>query len=36
MDISSNNWIAMSDKTLMVTIGVFIKHHRLVQNKTLQ
>ena len=36
MDISNNNWIAMSDKALVETIGVFIKHHRLVQNKTQQ
>jgi len=33
-DISDNNWIAASDSALMETIGSFIKHHRLQQNKT--
>lgn len=28
------NWIAMSDYALAQTIGAFVKHHRLVQNKT--
>lgn len=28
------NWIAMSDIALAQTIGAFIKHHRLAQNKT--
>lgn len=28
------NWIAMSDVALAQTIGTFIKHHRLVQNRT--
>lgn len=28
------NWIAMSDVALAQTIGAFIKHHRLVQNRT--
>ena len=28
------NWIAMSDAALAQTIGAFIKHHRLAQNKT--
>jgi len=28
------NWVAMSDAALAKTIGAFIKHHRLVQNKT--
>ena len=28
------NWIASSDVALQQTIGAFIKHHRLVQNKT--
>lgn len=28
------NWIAMSDIALAQTIGSFIKHHRLVQNRT--
>lgn len=36
MDISSNNWLAMSDGSLVETIGAFVKHHRLVQNKTQQ
>jgi hypothetical protein len=28
------NWIAMSDYGLVQTIGAFVKHHRLTQNKT--
>jgi transcriptional regulator with XRE-family HTH domain len=36
MDISSNNWVAMSDGALVETIGAFVKHHRLAQNKTQQ
>lgn len=36
MDISSNNWLAMSDGALVETIGAFVKHHRLAQNKTQQ
>lgn len=28
------NWIAMSDYALAQTIGAFVKHHCLVQNKT--
>lgn len=36
MDISSNNWLAMSGETLVETIGAFVKHHRLLQNKTQQ
>ena len=28
------NWIAMSDYALAKTIGAFVKHHRLAQNKT--
>jgi transcriptional regulator with XRE-family HTH domain len=36
MDISSNNWLAMSDGALVETIGTFVKHHRLEQNKTQQ
>ena len=28
------NWIAMSDTALAQTIGAFVKHHRLLQNKT--
>ncbi len=33
-DISYNNLIASSDLALMMAIGLFIKHHRLQQNKT--
>jgi transcriptional regulator with XRE-family HTH domain len=36
MDISSNNWLAMSDGALVEIIGAFVKHHRLLQNKTQQ
>ena len=28
------DWISMSDTALAQTIGTFVKHHRLVQNKT--
>lgn len=33
-DNSYTNWVSMSDKALSLTIGNFIKHHRLNQNKT--
>jgi transcriptional regulator with XRE-family HTH domain len=33
-DNSYNDWVSLSDKALGVTIGNFIKHHRLNQNKT--
>lgn len=33
-DISYKNWLSMSDDALVKQIGVFIKHHRLEQNKT--
>ncbi len=33
-DNSYNDWVSMSDKALSATIGNFIKHHRLNQNKT--
>jgi len=33
-DSSYNDWVSMSDKALGETIGNFIKHHRLNQNKT--
>ncbi len=33
-DDSYNDWVSMSDKALGATIGNFIKHHRLNQNKT--
>jgi transcriptional regulator with XRE-family HTH domain len=36
MDISSKNWLEMNDNALMETIGAFVKHHRLAQNKTQQ
>jgi len=28
------DWISMSDTALAQTIGAFVKHHRLAQNKT--
>ena len=33
-DISYKNWHSMSDDALAKQVGVFIKHHRLEQNKT--
>lgn len=33
-DISYTNWNARSDVSLTKTIGAFIKHHRIKQNKT--
>ena len=33
-DISYNKWDSMSDKALSMHIGLFIKHHRMEQNKT--
>ena len=36
MDISNIEWVAMSDAALAQTIGAFVKHHRLAQNKTQQ
>ena len=36
MDISNNDWAAMSDAAITKTIGAFIKHHRLEQNRTQQ
>jgi transcriptional regulator with XRE-family HTH domain len=33
-EISYTNWIASSDTALIRTIGAFIKHHRVQQNKT--
>lgn len=33
-DISFNKWNSMSDQSLAIHIGNFIKHHRLGQNKT--
>jgi len=34
MEINNVNNYAMSDTALLKTIGQFIKHHRLAQNKT--
>ncbi len=31
---SYTDWVSMSDKALIETIGKFIQHHRLDQNKT--
>jgi transcriptional regulator with XRE-family HTH domain len=33
-DISYINWDAMNDNALAEQIGVFVKHHRMEQNKT--
>jgi len=33
-DISYKKWLSMSDDALAKHVGVFIKHHRLEQNKT--
>ena len=33
-DTSYKNWNSMSDKSLIETIGVFIQHNRLNQNRT--
>ena len=33
-DLSYNTYYATSDETLLKTIGAFIKHHRLQQNKS--
>lgn len=33
-DNSYTNWISMTDKSLMETIGAFVQHHRLIQNKS--
>lgn len=33
-DISYTDWTSMSDKALMETIGIFVQHHRLNQNKS--
>ena len=33
-DNLSTDWISMSDKGIIDTIGLFIRHHRLNQNKT--
>lgn len=33
-DISYKNWTAMTDGALIDHIGAFVKHHRLLQNKS--
>lgn len=33
-DISYNNWTSMSDRALIETIGKFVRHHRLNQNRS--
>lgn len=33
-DFSLMDWQTMSDKSLMETIGKFVRHHRLNQNKS--
>ncbi len=33
-DISYIDWLSMSDKALMETIGNFVQHHRLNQNRS--
>jgi transcriptional regulator with XRE-family HTH domain len=33
-DISFNNWASMSDLALIDQIAIFVKHHRLSQNKS--
>jgi transcriptional regulator with XRE-family HTH domain len=33
-DTSYIDWVSMSDAALAQTIGTFVKHHRLAQNKT--
>jgi transcriptional regulator with XRE-family HTH domain len=32
--ISYTDWPSMTDKTLIQTIGKFVQHHRLTQNKS--
>lgn len=36
MEVSNINWVAMSDAAIVETIGAFVKHHRLLQNRTQQ
>ncbi len=33
---NNNNWVAMSDGALVGVVGAFVKHHRLLQNRTQQ
>ena len=34
MDKTSNEWHVLNDMALLKILGVFVKHHRLEQNKT--
>jgi transcriptional regulator with XRE-family HTH domain len=34
MGNTNKNWISMSDNTIISSIGKFLKHHRLNQNKS--
>jgi transcriptional regulator with XRE-family HTH domain len=34
MDKANNDWYAMSDDAIIKTIGAFIKHRRIEQNRT--
>ena len=36
MEVSNINWVAMNDAAIVETIGAFVKHHRLLQNRTQQ
>ena len=36
MDKINNDWLAMSDDAIIKSIGAFIKHHRIEQNRTQQ
>ena len=33
-DIMDNNWYAMSDNRILQQIGEFVRHHRILQNRT--
>ncbi|PKQ68818.1 helix-turn-helix transcriptional regulator [Labilibaculum manganireducens] len=34
MENTNNNWVSMSDKAIISTIGRYVKEQRLLQNKT--
>lgn len=36
MDSVNKDWLAMNDDALVNTIGAFVKHHRITQNRTQQ
>lgn len=36
MDKFNNDWFAMSDDAIINSIGAYIKHHRIEQNRTQQ